>query len=301
MKRLPKKPEVRKTESPEEVKGERLKAKGKKAAQSDAIENNPAPANAQDDKPNSESINSDIEHPKSEIKEMEVHHHPKVEKKSFKEYLLEGLMIFLAVTMGFFAETIRDNISESQKGKEYIRSFAQDLRGDIAKYDNLIAQFTLKDSVLNHLDACFDTMAQQGHAPKYLYNIIQHAAGFPDFVYSDRTIQQLKNAGGLRMIHDKTIADSIIDYDTQVRADLLHQEALEKLREEITDAHQNMLTFKSLSLLLSGKYALETSGPQLNSYDKKELSVYFNRIFIFKSACHNQLHKLKTLRQKLQG
>ncbi len=35
---------------------------------------------------------------------MEVHHHPHVEKKAFKEYFLEFLMIFLAVTMGFFAE-----------------------------------------------------------------------------------------------------------------------------------------------------------------------------------------------------
>jgi hypothetical protein len=30
---------------------------------------------------------------------MEVHHHPHVGKKNFKEYLLEGLMIFLAVTL----------------------------------------------------------------------------------------------------------------------------------------------------------------------------------------------------------
>ena len=45
---------------------------------------------------------------------MEVHHHPHVEKKSFKEYLLEGLMIFLAVTMGFIAESIREHITESK-------------------------------------------------------------------------------------------------------------------------------------------------------------------------------------------
>ena len=32
---------------------------------------------------------------------MEVHHHPHVEKKSFKEYFLEFLMIFLAVTLAF--------------------------------------------------------------------------------------------------------------------------------------------------------------------------------------------------------
>ncbi len=30
-------------------------------------------------------------------------------KKSLKEYLLEGLMIFVAVSMGFIAENIREN------------------------------------------------------------------------------------------------------------------------------------------------------------------------------------------------
>ena len=39
---------------------------------------------------------------------MEVHHHPHVEKKNFKQYFLEFLMIFLAVTLGFFAENVRE-------------------------------------------------------------------------------------------------------------------------------------------------------------------------------------------------
>ncbi|HEY4875714.1 MAG TPA: hypothetical protein VIH86_09100 [Puia sp.] len=41
---------------------------------------------------------------------MEVHHHPDVhhQRKRFKEYFLEFLMIFLAVTMGFFAESLRE-------------------------------------------------------------------------------------------------------------------------------------------------------------------------------------------------
>ena len=46
---------------------------------------------------------------------MEVHHHPKVEKKNFKEYFLEFLMIFLAVTLGFFAESFREHLAESKK------------------------------------------------------------------------------------------------------------------------------------------------------------------------------------------
>jgi hypothetical protein len=56
---------------------------------------------------------------------MEVHHHPHVAKKNFKEYFLEFLMIFLAVTMGFFAENIREHFTEKAKGKEYIKSFCR--------------------------------------------------------------------------------------------------------------------------------------------------------------------------------
>ena len=58
---------------------------------------------------------------------MEVHHHPKVEKKNFKEYFLEFLMIFLAVTLGFFAENIRERIKDSEQGEQYIQSLVEDL------------------------------------------------------------------------------------------------------------------------------------------------------------------------------
>src|ERR1017187_6991410 len=61
---------------------------------------------------------------------MEVHHHPNVEKKNFKEYFLEFLMIFLAVTMGFFAEQIRESFVQRSEEKEYIQSFYEDLSSD---------------------------------------------------------------------------------------------------------------------------------------------------------------------------
>jgi hypothetical protein len=63
---------------------------------------------------------------------MEVHHHPDLhhKKKNFKEYFLEFLMIFLAVTLGFFAENIREHLSDSAKEKEYIESLVQDLKLD---------------------------------------------------------------------------------------------------------------------------------------------------------------------------
>ena len=60
---------------------------------------------------------------------MEVHHHPDLhhKKKDFKEYFLEFLMIFLAVTLGFFAENIRERIKDSEQGEQYIQSLVEDL------------------------------------------------------------------------------------------------------------------------------------------------------------------------------
>ena len=64
---------------------------------------------------------------------MEVHHHPNIEKKNLKDHFLEFLMIFLAVTMGFFAENIRESIVNNHKEKEYIISLVEDLEADTAK------------------------------------------------------------------------------------------------------------------------------------------------------------------------
>ena len=71
---------------------------------------------------------------------MEVHHHPHVEKKSFKEYLLEGLMIFLAVSMGFIAENIREHITENKIAHEMAENFYQELYSDSIKLAK-ISQF----------------------------------------------------------------------------------------------------------------------------------------------------------------
>ena len=49
---------------------------------------------------------------------MEVHHHPEMphrHRKKFGEYIKEGLMIFLAVFMGFVAENIREHLSIAVK------------------------------------------------------------------------------------------------------------------------------------------------------------------------------------------
>lgn len=60
---------------------------------------------------------------------MEVHHHPDLhhKPKKQKEYLLEFLMIFLAVTMGFIAENIREHFIETRIVHQNLEGYRDDL------------------------------------------------------------------------------------------------------------------------------------------------------------------------------
>src|SRR5580658_4302479 len=88
---------------------------------------------------------------------MEVHHHPNVEKKNFKEYFLEFLMIFLAVTMGFFAETIRESYTEHHHAKDFASSLLKDLEADTAQLKSYRVYFNYS---ANNVDTLLQLLSQ---------------------------------------------------------------------------------------------------------------------------------------------
>ena len=148
---------------------------------------------------------------------MEVHHHPHVEKKNFKEYFLEFVMIFLAVTLGFIAENIRGHLSDKRIEREYIISFVQDLKQDSANFNHIIplAETNLKgvDSLLNCL---LDTPYSDSSLRLIYYLKERYADIILPMSYTTRTVTQLKNAGGLRLITDKRSSDSINVYNLEL-------------------------------------------------------------------------------------
>ena len=75
---------------------------------------------------------------------MEVHHHPDLnhKNKNFKEYFLEFLMIFLAVTMGFFAENIREYFSNNEIVTQLTQQLVQELKKDTVNLNQSIVDQT---------------------------------------------------------------------------------------------------------------------------------------------------------------
>ena len=172
------------------------------------------------------NINSEIEHPKSEIEtlptansklqteNMEVHHHPEVEKKGLKEYVLEGLMIFLDVMMGFFAESLREHIADGEHEKQSIESLVKAVASDTVQLHDVILQATGSINAVNSLMGLKNLdLGQAGNKQKfYLFSL----AGFSNDTYfrsNDGALQQLNSSGMLRLISDRATVDSIFKYE----------------------------------------------------------------------------------------
>jgi hypothetical protein len=159
----------------------------------------------------SEPVN---ENSKTQAEEMEVHHHPDIhhKEKKWKEYLLEGLMIFIAVTMGYFAESIREHIGDKSKEQEYIESLVQDLKADqhILSQNVLVLKsgILMMDTMINVLDHPANIRANTGQ----LYFLARLAPRLQPLTINDKTYEQLKNTGNFRLIKNISISNKITDY-----------------------------------------------------------------------------------------
>jgi len=131
---------------------------------------------------------------------MEVHHHPKVEKKGFREYFLEFIMIFLAVTLGFIAENIRENISENSKARELAESLYEEVYADSVNMHNKIALRLQKEEQMEYfrkyiLDSNLNSVSEKFY-PSFAWTFVLTTSII--FEPDNAVLNQLINSGALR-------------------------------------------------------------------------------------------------------
>lgn len=166
---------------------------------------------------------------------MEVHHHAhQAEKKNWKSYFWEFFMLFLAVFCGMLAEYKLEHIIEHQREKKYIISLIKDVELDITSmersYETKNLQISYFDSLKNLLKSGYEKNLGS------FYFFARHITRFANFQYHDRTIQQLKNSGNLRLIRNQNAADSITVYDNEkIKAALVQQDGETEMRRFISN------------------------------------------------------------------
>ena len=143
---------------------------------------------------------------------MEVHHHSHTERKKWTHYFWEFFMLFLAVTLGFFVENQREHYVEHTREKQYMRSMVEDLAKDIKLLENESARTTQQFNGLDSIVQIINSGKLEEEQIRKMY-IIQKQLLYPlTLELVSRTEVQLKNAGGMRLIRNQLVNDSIINY-----------------------------------------------------------------------------------------
>jgi len=150
---------------------------------------------------------------------MEVHKHPHdvMHKKKWKEYLLEFLMIFFAVTLGFFAENIREYYVEKGNAKKFLASYQGELLQQQSIYDRYKKIYQNKVIVCDSVKLIFYN-AEENKKLGVIKRLTIPAARLIDVPLNTSSYDQMVNSGALRFINNIELRDSMATYRGQIEA-----------------------------------------------------------------------------------
>ena len=147
---------------------------------------------------------------------MEVHAHTHTPRKKWTHYFWEFLMLFLAVTLGFFVENQREHYVEHQRAKQYALFLHNDLVNDTA---NLTERIIFMNKGIKEMDSL--VLILKSPAPetsvKEIYELSTYPYSNPVFTASTSTIDQLKSSGSLRYFSNASLVRNFSDYDNEIR------------------------------------------------------------------------------------
>lgn len=235
---------------------------------------------------------------------MEVHHHPDLHHKAkpWKEYILEYFMTFLAVMTGFFAESYREHLGDRSKETEYMRSMLRDLKADTAEMRRTEVNFKY---ISEEIDTMLNCLKSDQPDPAVISGAISRDFWkYTGFSYNNNTIQQLKSSGNFRLVLNKAVADSILQYDNFQTAFIVNQyNDLKGTMMTCKYAEAKVVYYKQLDDRYSSGGFSKTdfapaSKPVFVSTDKEPLAFYYNTLFIHEALCRTFSFNLRHTRAR---
>ena len=203
---------------------------------------------------------------------MEVHAHSHTPRKKWTHYFWEFLMLFLAVFCGFLAEYQLEHKIEKDREKQFIASLIEDLAEDTLTLaetsSGLLKNVDRMDSLISLLSG--DEV--KGHESE-IYYLGRGASRGNWLALHDRTIQQMKNSGGFRLIRNKKATKAILEYYNRYNfIEILQSVDLSESQEYRKIAVNVFHPVVFDSLVLPDNSIVKPEGnPPLLTYDKKTL------------------------------
>ena len=145
-------------------------------------------------------------------------------KKKWYVYFIDFIMLFVAVTLGFLAENVRDQQTDKNREISYLKNVHEDLLVDLNRFEFVMSSNNLRLLMLDSLHMEINKVSPD--LPS-LYYYIRNIALRTTFESSHLGLDQIKASGGFRLIQNAKIIAGIQDYERTLNSAM----KLEELRE----------------------------------------------------------------------
>lgn len=146
---------------------------------------------------------------------MEVHHHSH-KPKNWKEYITEFIMLFAAVTLGFFAENLREHSIISHRIEQNKVAILKDLENDAVTIDSLLANEQL---IINRFDRVLNLLYLQKNKVINESQLIDSIKAFPEMIAATFTLyvnnssfKNMQSSGLLSYVEEEDLKNSLSYY-----------------------------------------------------------------------------------------
>jgi hypothetical protein len=148
---------------------------------------------------------------------MEVHHaHHPAHKKKMSEYLLEFFMLFFAVTLGFFAENIREHSIIEHRIEQNKVAILKDLENDAVTIDSLLANEQL---IINRFDRVINLLYLHKNKVINQSQLIDSIKVFPEIIAATFTLyvnnssfKNMQSSGLLSYVEEEELKNRLSYY-----------------------------------------------------------------------------------------
>lgn len=126
----------------------------------------------------------------------------------------EILLVVIGILIALQVNNWNQKRIERKIERNYISSLIEDAKTDLANINNAIILNEERIKILDSLEYHCYNYDINGKKDAELMMWYIKSLKFPDFItQTDRTVSQLKNSGGMRLIKDNTKIDAIIKYE----------------------------------------------------------------------------------------
>jgi len=237
---------------------------------------------------------------------MEIHWHPKIKRHlgTIKEYLLELILIFTAISLGYLAENSRENYLHSKNEKELIANILKELKDDEIIYnkniDNLEFQRFGLDTILHLLQSNMSKSVQKKLSYYLcLYTLESELRTSPN----NRSLNHLIYSGGYFNIEKIQVANKVESYynyfiknmdDSYYRYLKSHENVIQNSIELVSmNKCQPLLQKMEKSINWNFNSTID-SLPELRCSNNEVIENTYNRVYLLKLAITDYISWVST-------